>query len=332
MKSRLVSLTGATGFVGWHLAEAFRDAGWQVRAIVRPSSRNPVPSGVTRIDATLAQDPFTRAVAGSDVVVHAAGLTRARNGGAFARANVETARAAAIAANAAGARVILISSQAAAGPGTAANPATEDDPVRPLTEYGRSKLDGEAALRGSARTPWVVLRPSAIYGPRDRQFLPLFQMASRGLFLLAAPAATAFTFIHVHDVARAVLKASTASAAVGQTLFLGHGTPHTTDDLLRTLAAILSTRYRPIPVPAALLGAVAVAGEAWRWLGGDPLLDRARWTELVAGGFVCRVDRARVALDFNASIGLREGLEQTAAWYLENGWLRGRSGIRPPRR
>jgi nucleoside-diphosphate-sugar epimerase len=129
-----------------------------------------------------------------------------------------------------------------------------------------------------------------------------------------------------------VLKAATASAAVGQTLFLGHGAPHTTDDLLRTLARILGTRYRPIPVPAALLGAGAIAGEAWRRLGGDPLLDRARWTELTAGGFVCRVDRARVALDFTASIELSEGLEQTAAWYVENGWLRRRSGVRRPRR
>jgi nucleoside-diphosphate-sugar epimerase len=361
MRSRSVSITGATGFIGWHLAEAFRDAGWVVRAIVRPGNTKPLPDGIDSIAAALGpgqegrrregqkgrdgqknrhrlegqerqeeqeaqgqegqqRRALTRAVEGCDVLVHAAGLTRARRASAFDAVNVSGTRAIVDAVNTAGARLIAISSQAAIGPGSLDCPSREDDAPRPMTPYGRSKLAAETVVRSCARVPWTIVRPSSVYGPRDRQFLPVFRFASRGLFLQATDPATPFTFIYIDDLTRGVLLAAGDEHA-GRTMFLGHPDPLTAEELLKQLATVFGRRYRPRRVPRLALRAAALAGECSWLFGLEPVLDRARLAELGAGGFVCAVDRARDLLGFTAAVPLQEGVERTARWYRNQGWV-----------
>jgi nucleoside-diphosphate-sugar epimerase len=262
-----------------------------------------------------------RAVEGSDVLVHAAGLTRSPRASAFAAVNVAGTRAIVNAANASGARLVAISSQAAIGSGSADRPSREDDAPHPLTPYGRSKLAGEAVVRSCARVPWTIVRPSSVYGPRDRQFLPVFRLASRGLFLQATDPATPFTFIYIDDLAHGVVLAAADEHAAGRTMFLGHPDPLTADMLLRQLATAFGRRYRPRRVPRVALRAAALAGECSWWLGLEPVLDRARFAELGAEGFVCSVDRARDLLGFTAGVSLQEGVERTARWYRNQGWV-----------
>ena len=321
MRSRSVSITGATGFIGWHLAEAFRDTGWGVRAIVRPGNTKPLPGGTGSVEAALGPGPLARAVEGCDVVVHAAGLTRARRASSFDAVNVSGTRAIVDAVNAAGARLIAISSQAAIGSGSAACPSREDDAPRPLTPYGRSKLAAETVVRSSARVPWTIVRPSSVYGPRDRQFLPVFRFASRGLFLQATDPATPFTFIYIDDLTRGVVLAAGDEHAAGRTMFLGHPDPLTAEELLKQLATVFGRRYRPRRVPRLALRAAALAGECSWLFGLEPVLDHARLAELGAGGFVCAVDRARDLLGFTAAVPLQEGVERTARWYRNQGWV-----------
>lgn len=321
MKNRSVSITGATGFVGWHVAEAFRSADWHVRAIVRPGNAKPVPPGVEPLEAALDAAALTQAIGASQVLVHAAGLTRAPRASAYDAVNISGTRAVVEAANATGARLILISSQAASGAGTIDRPSREDDVPRPLTPYGRSKLGAELAVRSGARAPWIIIRPTSVYGPRDRQFLPLFRLAARGMFLQVAKPTTPFTFIYVDDLARGVVLAAEHEGASGETLFFGHPEPSSADDLLRALAGLFGRPYRPRRVPAPLLGGLAWGGELSWMLGWKPLLDAARLTELRAEGFVCSVDRARDVLGFTAAMPLQDGLERTARWYRNQGWV-----------
>jgi nucleoside-diphosphate-sugar epimerase len=321
MRKRSVSITGATGFVGWRLAEAFRDAGWAVRGVSRPGRSRPLPPGIERIEAALDGDALARAVDGSDLLVHAAGLVRAAHDEAFDRVNVQGTSAAVAAANRSGAALMLISSQAAAGPAPPERPAREDDGPRPITAYGRSKLAAEQIVRRAARVPWTILRPCAVYGPRDRGFLPLFRMASRGIFVLVTPPGTSFTLVHVDDLARAVIAAAGAPGALRETLFVGGARPHTTADVLRSLARAFDCRYRPFSLPRAVLGGAAAAGDlCWR-VGLTPPIDRSRLAELSAEGFVCCVDRARDVLGFTAAVPLEDGMAATARWYAAHRWL-----------
>lgn len=322
MRSRSVSLTGATGFVGWHLAEAFRDAGWRVRAIVRSERRQRIPPGVGAVEGSLfGSDALTAALAGSDVVVHCAGVIRAKDEHAFNRVNVDGTRAVVQAVNRAGGRLLLISSLGAGGPGTVSRPRLENDPPAPVNAYGRSKLGGEEVVRRESLTPWVILRPSAVYGARDRGFLPLFRLAQRGWYVRPTPGNMAFTLINVADLARAVVLAAEAERAAGETLFLGHRQPQTTDQIMRTLAEFYGRRYAPIELPLALVRGTASLGDlAWK-VGWKFVFDSGRLAEFSAAGFVCSVDRARDVLGFTAETALADGFAQTASWYREQGWV-----------
>jgi len=320
MNGRSVSVTGVSGLVGWHVATAFKDAGWRVRGIVRPGRALVMPDGIERYEATLDRAQMEAACAGSDVVVHAAGLTRSADPSAFARVNVDGTRAVAEAANRVGARMIYISSQAALGASPPGAESGEDDPPRPLNAYGRSKLEGEQALRAESRLAWTILRPSSIYGPRDRQFLPLFRAAARGRFWLAGRAGMSLTLVHVRDLATAVLLSADPAPSGGRVFLIGHPEPAKAADVLQAIADAVGRRYRPITVPRVVVAAAALAGElSWR-VGYTPLIDRARLAELSAGSFVCSVARARAQLGFTAATDLRDGMAETWQWYRAAGW------------
>ncbi len=318
MTSRCVSVTGATGFLGSHIAEAFRARGWAVRAIVRAGNRRPLPAGVDERQVELRDAAaLAEACSGSDAIVHAAGLVRARSMREFDAVNVHGTRAVVHAANVTRARLVHISSLAAAGPGTADRPAREDAPPRPVNAYGRSKLAGELVVREAARIPWLILRPSAVYGPGDRGFLPLVRLARRGLFLLAAPASTAFTFVYADDLAEAVVRASEGDVS-GEAFFVGHPEPETTEAFLRTLAGHLRRALPPPDDSRADSSARPLRWATWsgRWEA-RPLIDSSRFAEFRSEGFVCDVSRARERLGFTAAVravgrscsGLCDGIE-----------------------
>jgi nucleoside-diphosphate-sugar epimerase len=313
--TRRAVVTGATGFIGWHVCERLRDAGWNVVAVVRPESRGkPLPAQVERVCVTLETDALARACSNVSVMVHAAGLTQARLSDEYHRVNVAGTRAVALAARTISARLVHISSLTAAGPAPADRPRTEGDESAPITAYGRSKLDSEMVIAELLGLRWTVIRPAAVYGPRDRQFLPLFQAARRGLFPRPSNAgAFSLTLAHVDDVARAIAMVCDRDDVDRETLFIGHPTPASLDVLLRMVAQALHSSYRPVPVPWLMVRLGALVG-----IGG---LSRERLREMTSPGFVCRVERAEQRLGFRATVGLAEGLQSTADWYLANHWL-----------
>src|SRR2546426_12235180 len=124
MTSR-VAVTGATGFIGWHVCERLRDAGWSVVGVVRADSRRALPIGVERAPSDLHVAGLARACAGTSAIVHAAGITSARTFADYRRVNVEGTRAVAEAARALGAKLVHISSLTAGGPAPASRPRLE---------------------------------------------------------------------------------------------------------------------------------------------------------------------------------------------------------------
>src|SRR5262245_54319497 len=247
--SRLVAVTGANGFIGQNVVRHFRDAGWMVRAIVRPGRHDGVPGGVDIVDSRFTVNDLIRAAAGAEVIVHVAGRTRAAMSRQFDLANVEVTRRVVRAAAELGARLVHISSQAAAGPGTPEHPRAEGDPPHPLTAYGRSKLAAEEVVRTTARLSWTIVRPALVYGPADRNTLPLFRMAQKGIMLeLGRSPSLAYTFIHVDEIARGIETAATAAAALGQIFALGHPQSDTVDSVTETLGRVMGRRWSRVRV------------------------------------------------------------------------------------
>ena len=181
-------VTGGTGFIGSHLVEALVKRGVSVRCVVREPAR---PGWLEGLDVELVKGDCARpdtlggAASGMDYVFHAAGITKAADPREYYLANAEGARfmAEAAARDAGGAvKFVYVSSQAAAGPSSEGVARKEDDPPAPVTDYGRSKLLGEKYVLGLRdRLNVAIVRPTSVYGPRDRDIYTFFKLVSRGV-------------------------------------------------------------------------------------------------------------------------------------------------------
>ena len=319
---RSVAITGATGFIGRHVAADLAARGVAVTSIVRPDSRHQAPPDSTVVRAPLETAALREAVAGRDAVIHLAGLVASVNAQAYFTVNTDGTRAVAEAALHSGARLIHVSSLAAAGPASASAPHRETDTPRPLTPYGRSKLESERLVAAMSGLRSIVLRPGVVYGATDRAVFPLFRAAERGLLPLVGRPGAAYAFVHVDDVVRAIV-AAVERTEVGGAVFVAHETPVTARDLIDAIAAAVGRPGRIVRVPMALTRALAIAGDvAGRVLGTPMTLNSWRYAEMAAEGFCCRVDRLRDQLGVVAGIGLHEGMARTAEWYRTAGWLR----------
>ena len=323
MKSALV--TGATGFVGSHLVEVLAQAGVDVRALVRRTSDTAALQalGIARVVGTLDDArALGEAAAGVDVVYHLAALTRARTREEYFRANAEGASAVAGAAAAAGARLVYLSSLAAVGPSEAGRPVAEGDTPRPITDYGRSKLAGEAAcISASKGGALVILRAPAVYGPRDRDLYRFFSMAARGFIAMPTGAERRLQMIHVRDLTQALVCAGQACDP-GQVYHVAEARVYGWAEVAQLVAEAVGVRVRVVRVPAALVRGAAAASELGaRLVGRATIFNRDKARELLASGWLCETAAAERDLGFVARTPLASGLRETAEWYRSRGWL-----------
>ena len=303
--TRRVAVTGASGFIGGHVTRHLAACGIEVVALRHPFERETLPDALRGVEA----------------IVHLAGVVSALRDREYIAANVEGTRTIAEAAAAAGLPMINISSLAAAGPASPRAPRSEGDPPMPINAYGRSKLAGERAIERVDGLRWTTLRPGVVYGPRDRALLPLFRVAASGLMPLVGRADAAYSFIHVHDLTRAIA-AALDHPATGETMFASHPQAVTTRELLEGVRAASGTRAVIVRIPMALTRVAALAGDvAGRFRGRPSVINSRRYAELASEGFVCRVDRMRDRLGVVAEIGLKQGLASAYAWYRQEGWL-----------
>jgi nucleoside-diphosphate-sugar epimerase len=332
----LALVTGSSGFVGSHLVEALAGAGWEVRRLVRPES----PAGGPELPAALARRVSTHvvdygdpaglgsaaALDGADAVFHVAGVTRRRTLRDFRGGNVAPTLAlldALAARPRPPGRFVLVSSQAAAGPAAAPDrPRTEADAPEPVGAYGHSKREAERLVAAHpGGVPWTVVRPAAVYGPRDVDFLPAFRAAARGVAVYPGPRDALLSVVYVADLARALVLAATTPAAAGRTYFVASeervGWP-------AVYAAAAAAAGRPLrwaaSAPAWALGAAAAAGDAYGTATGrHPLLTREKARLARARWWCCSAARARVELGWRAEVGLAEGARRAYAWYRAQG-------------
>jgi nucleoside-diphosphate-sugar epimerase len=326
----LVALTGGTGFVGSHVADALLSAGYRVRALVRrPDDAGwlrgtsvEVVSGDVRAAAALPD-----LVEGAAAVVHVAGKTSARSEAEYMATNATGTGnvAAAARAHAPGAHVVFVSSQAAAGPSRDGLPVKASGSPRPVSSYGRSKLAGEEALKRSG-LPFTILRPGAVYGPRETAIRDLFVAASWGVVPVLAGGRPRVQMVYAADAAAAAVGALERGPR-GETFFVAH--PEVLDyaALAERLAELPSRRPLRLSVPAAILrGAGRLVG-AFSTLGkGPPVFNLEKAEEMLQEAWLCDVTDAQVALGQPFRTDFRTGARLTWNWYLERGWLRDRGG------
>ena len=323
-----VLLTGASGFVGGHVAAALAADGHTLRVLARPTS------DLSRVQDRIAETALADlredtdlgpACAGIDAVVHVAGVTRGVRPANFHDVNAAgTARLAAAAVDAGVARFILVSSLAAQGPSASDAPADPRAPRAPVSAYGASKAAGEdVALRFADRMAVQVLRPPLVYGPGDRALLPFFQLAQRRLMLRLGAGRSRIAAIYGPDFAEATAALLTAQPGPSPYLHIADaGGPYTWNDLIDALGDAVGKRLFVLPLPALgwslLAGLSTLAGRA---LKSDPLLDAARVAEMRQPAWLADSEALQALSGWRPRTALADGLRETVAWYRAQRWL-----------
>jgi len=323
-----VALTGATGFVGLHVARVLLGRGERVVCLVRSPSRarEIVAAGARVVEGDLSQpDALDRLVTGVDVVIHVAGLVAARTEDEFLRVNRDGTAALARAARKGGtSRFVHVSSLAATGPSAADAPVDERTSPRPVTAYGRSKLAGERALAEEG-LPHLIIRPPAVYGPGDRAFLPLFRMASLGLVPVLGNGQQVLSLVHVRDLAEALAEVARPTvAAAGQVFHAAHPEVVTQRTFVRAVGRALGRDHvRVVPLPEPVVHAILLAsGAVARLRGRATQISPGKAPEFLAPAWTCSSRAIERTIGWRARLPHASGLAETAAWYRQQGWLR----------
>ncbi|HEU4725943.1 MAG TPA: NAD(P)-dependent oxidoreductase [Candidatus Eisenbacteria bacterium] len=324
----LAVVTGASGFVGSHVADELLRGGARVRCLLRrTSSRRWLEGKPLEIVTTSLDDPaaLAEAVAGATWIVHAAGLTSARNAAEFHEGNVggtERMIRAALTVGPSLRRFLFISSQAAAGPSRDGLPVGESHPTRPVSPYGESKLRAEElVLQMRNRLSVCSIRPPAVYGPRDEATFKIFAAVKRHVQPVLRRGGR-FSLVHVEDLARACRLVLEDDRASGEVYFVSE--PDTTDyERIGNAAKLaLETWAFRVEPPSWLLTFGALAGEAIGALTNRPaFLSREKLREIQSGDWICSSAKIRADLGWTPHMTLNAGFRQTAAWYREAGWL-----------
>ncbi len=317
-----VLVTGATGFIGWHLVKRLLEHGAGVRCLTRGAALLPAPAETVRGDYVTGAG-LREALAGVHTVFHLAGVTKALRTKDYFTGNVEVTEHLAQAAAEYGdsVRFVHVSSLAAAGPSTGDADVSEQTDPHPVSAYGRSKLAGEQAARRLLPRA-VVVRPPVVYGPRDTDVFEMVRGIARGIDLRIGRAERWFSAIYAADLVEGLLAAARCPGAAGKTYFLAHPEPVSWTQFAATAARLLNRRVRTIVVSRAAAAALGSVAGCWSRLRGKPgIVSADKLREALYPRWTCTADLARSELGFVAATTLEEGLAQSIAWYKEHGWL-----------
>ena len=322
-------VTGATGFVGGNLVKALRQKGYSVTCLVRKTSdASPLQTESVRIVAGDLSDADALREAGRTAVTvyHLAGAIKAANREQYFYINQLGTRRlleSLAEANPGLRRFVYVSSLAAAGPSTGSTGLTEDQRPSPVSWYGESKLGGEREVLKFAKTfPVTILRPSAIYGPGDRETLLIFRMIKHGWLFTPGRVDRRFSLIHVDDLAASIIGAAERDASSGEVFFVSRPETYAWEEVGRAIARALGKNYHKVSLPGWMAEAAGFAGDTWASLTGRPAtINSQKVKELLEPSWLCDSSKARRSLGFDPVIDLGKGITQTVRWYQSRGWL-----------
>jgi nucleoside-diphosphate-sugar epimerase len=328
-----VFVTGGTGFIGSHLVDALLARGDEVVCLTRnPTNAKRIfadrPVEIVQGNLQDAQ-ALAAGCTGADAVFHLAGLVAARNRAEFFAVNGSATRTLVSVAHRAAPSLrhfIYVSSVAAAGPSAKGQALSESVRTQPVTDYGWSKLAGEEAVRAS-QLPWTIVRPPAVYGPRDTEVFKLFKFARRGLVPLFGDGSQELSLVYAPDLAAALIACLTTQA-VERVFFACHRDVHTARQFGSAVYAAVAEsdekrrapRFITIPPPAARV-ALWITGTAAKLARRATILSANKANEFLAEAWTCSPDAIERATGWRASTALATGIDHTARWYREAGWL-----------
>lgn len=330
MKQKVL-ITGATGFIGSHIADELLKRGYEIRCTIRKTSNlqwlkdKPIELVETSFNNL---EQIKMAVDGVDYIIHNAGAIAAKNEEEFMNSNFIATKnlldiAIEIVPNLK--KFIFISSQTASGPAKSLDkPVTEDDGFNPLSPYARSKRAAEEFVLSKKEIyPIVILRPSAVYGPRDPAILEIFQMVNKGLATLIGFKPHYVNLIHSTDLVKGIADAMESDKTNGKIYFLASEEAYSWDQIMSILKKHLNKSFLiKLKIPHFLVLTIgAISGFLGKFSKKPPIFYYEKAVEFIQEYWICSVEKAKQDFNFRTNIPLEEGLKETIDWYKTNNWL-----------
>ena len=270
-------------------------------------------------------DSLREAVGTSDYIFHIAGVTKARKPREYNDGNVLSTRnlLEAAASNSKLRKFCLISSQTATGPSPEGTLVDENSPCHPITTYGVTKLEAETICQlHSKQIPTVILRPPAVYGPRDRDILGIFEFVNKGIIPSFGSKDKRVSLIYGPELARGIVEATLSEKTIGQTYFVADQPVYSFFETLTLASEILGKRARSIVLPTWLLyGLAGISETVSVFQSNPPLLNIEKVRDLVQKNWTCNAKKIEEHIGFRTQVSLEEGIKRTLGWYKEHGWL-----------
>jgi nucleoside-diphosphate-sugar epimerase len=326
-ENKKVLVTGGTGFVGGHLVDALVKKGYEVTCLVREKSDQRLLKDLnvrlTFGDVTK-KDSLTEAVKDVDYIYHLAGVTRADSKKTYETINffgtknlIEICEK----VNPQIKKFLYMSSLAAAGPSQNRIPVKEDDICHPLSDYGKSKLKGEGALkRYNKKIPITIVRPCAVYGPGEKDILNFFKCIKMGFMPLLGGKKRYVVLGHVKDIVNGTILAAESKYSF-ETFFLAGDSIHTWEEIGEIISKVLGKKSKQFTIPYALLNLGAYISELFLGLFKiGPTFNRQKLRE-IRQDWICDIKKAKKLLGYTPTVTLEDGMKEAASWYSVNGWL-----------
>ncbi len=316
-------VTGGTGFIGSHLVEKLLDEGFEVHCIVRNPAKLRFLEGLNAkiIKADCTDKESLRKIDWNfDYIFNLSGITKAKSYEEFYKSNyIGTKNLVEIVAelNLSLKRFIHVSSLAAVGPCRDGIPVDENTNAHPVSEYGKSKLLGEKAVEHfKDKIPITIIRPPAVYGPRDTDFLTFFKMIKAGVVFYFIEGR--YSMIYVDDLVNGIILSAKNENTAGEKLFIANSHAYTTCQIVEVISKVLKKKPLKIKI-SPTIGKFFVG--LFQKFDKTSIINNDKLKELMQPCWVCYTTKAEHLLGFKAKTTLEEGMERTAKWYRENQWL-----------
>jgi nucleoside-diphosphate-sugar epimerase len=324
-------VTGATGFIGSYVAEKLLAKGYDVRITMRSTSNDRWLKGKAYecVNATLSdKDSLVAAAKDVDYIYHIAGNTSAKDLDGYMRGNCQGTinlleAALEVAPNLQ--RFLYVSSQTACGPAISANePLTEDMPMNPITDYGRSKKAAEEAVaKYVGKLPYTIVRPPAVYGPRDTEIFAMFKAIKMGIIPYMGFNKKLLSLIHVDDLSDGIIQAAEARTSVGKRYFISSETLYDWADVYAQIKQSLGKKHTlsihfPHPI---VLAAGALSGFFGSFGKKPPVFNYQKGIDFIQQYWICSVKSAMKDFGYRQHVSIEDGVRDTVRWYKDMGWL-----------
>ncbi|MFC1485048.1 NAD-dependent epimerase/dehydratase family protein [bacterium] len=323
-------VTGSNGFVGTHVVKTLQDKGFDITCLVRFPKKQKDSDDISyncinyHDTKTLnCLDIFKIA----DYVFHIAGVTKGITKNDFYKGNatptknlLETVKK----TNPNIKRFVLISSLAATGPApNLKNPKKENDENYPIEFYGQSKLEAEKiALEYSEDIPITIIRPSAVYGPKDKDFLNIFKMIKYNINIFHGNKNKYLSTIYIKDLAQAIIDSALSENTIGQIYNITNPKIISWKEFHESAAKVMLKNPINLNIPLASLKIIASAGEIYSKITKKACIMNKEKIKMAGPDYwTCSHEKALKDFGFIAKTPLEEGIQKTYLWYKNNSWL-----------